>query len=160
VTNLSFRTRFSVLFAAQAHKTVLLRRGPKTHDCLITWNLKDDGFTIGQWMKGHVHLCDLSPDGRTLIYWAAQYHASARARRRQPVQFDPLQAGGDALKKRRGRPGRKVPRYLRPLAPDDTPRANTGHQHRPLFHRAGALAGLRSLDRRRSLCGKQPHYSV
>lgn len=126
MADLSFRTRLSVLFAAQARKAVLLRRGPKTHYCLIAWDLKHDSFTIGQWMKGHVHLCDLSPNGQVLIYWAAQYHASAQARRRQQVQFDPLQQSGDALKKRRMRPGRKVPRYLRPLAPDITPRENTG----------------------------------
>ena len=124
--DLPFRTRLSVLFAAPARKAVLLRRGPKTHYCLIAWDLKDDSFRIGQWMKGHVHLCDLSPDGRTLIYWAAQYRASAEARRRQPVPFDPPQQSRDALKKRRARPGRKVPRYLRPLAPDITPRENTG----------------------------------
>jgi hypothetical protein len=126
VPDLPFRTRLSVLFAAPARKAVLLRRGPKTHYCLIAWDLKDDSFRIGQWMKGHVHLCDLSPDGRTLIYWAAQYRASAEARRRQPVPFDPPQQSRDALKKRRARPGRKVPRYLRPLAPDITPRENTG----------------------------------
>jgi hypothetical protein len=114
-----------VLFAAQARKAVLLRRGPKTHYCLIAWDLKDDSFKIGQWMKGHVHLCDLSPDGSTLIYWAAQYHASAQ-RRRAAGPFDPLQ--GDSRKHVRDivRRGRKVPRYLRPSMAETMPRENTG----------------------------------
>ena len=112
-----FRTRLDVLFAAHANRAVILRRGPKTHYRLIAWDLANDTFTPGQWMKGLVKLCDLSPDGRTLIYWAAQYHSRSVDRRERVTArgtFSPVRAGtakaAESLLKR----GRKVPRYLRP----------------------------------------------
>ena len=69
-----YRTRLQVLFAAEARKAVILRRGPRTHYCLINWDLETDTFTEGQWMKGNIKLCDLSPTGDKLIYWARQEH--------------------------------------------------------------------------------------
>jgi hypothetical protein len=104
----AYRTRLSVLFASAAAKAVILRRGPKTHWHLIAWDLDTDTFTSGQWMKGQVRLCDLSPEGGKLIYWAAQYHGSA-ARGRSSQPYDPLRSG--PLKAPRKR--RKVPRYMR-----------------------------------------------
>jgi hypothetical protein len=112
-----FRTRIEVLFAARAHKAVILRRGPKTHYRLIAWDLATDTFACGQWMKGLIRLCDLSPNGRTLIYWAAQYHPGAVDRRHRTssatANFNSMRAGTarEAAKLVRG--GRKVPRYLR-----------------------------------------------
>ena len=109
----AIRTRLDVLFAAAAPKAVILRRGPKTHWHLILWDLAADTFTPGQWMKGLVRLCDLSPAGDKLIYWAAQYHASAGWRRPHPAgPYDPLRARSAVNL----RPGRKVPRYLRAAA--------------------------------------------
>ena len=67
------RTRLNVLFAAAAPRAVILRRGPRTHWRLITWDLRKDIFTPGQWMVGLVRLCDLSPFGDKIIYWAAQH---------------------------------------------------------------------------------------
>jgi hypothetical protein len=113
-----FRTRLSVLFAGGARKAVILRRGPRTHYCLIAWDLASDTFTPGQWMKGLVELCDLSPDGSLLAYWAAQYHPSARWQRTSGTlssvavergAFEPLKQSSV----QRGRKARKVPRYMR-----------------------------------------------
>ncbi len=119
----SFRTRIEALFAARANRAVILRRGPRTHYRLIAWDLSTDTFTPGQWMKGLVRLCDLSPDGQTLIYWAAQYHSTAVERRlRVRVRgkaaelgagYDPLKAAASKATKRLIRRGRKVPRYMR-----------------------------------------------
>ncbi len=43
-----FRTRIDVLFARDAQKAVILRRGPKRHFHLIDWDLKTDTLTYGQ----------------------------------------------------------------------------------------------------------------
>ena len=108
-----YRTRLDVLFAASAPTAVILRRGPRTHWRLITWDLRRDSFTPGQWMRGQIRLCDLSPNGKKLIYWAAQHHASAmwqrtsrRSLRARP--YDPLTA--PAAKPSRA--GRRIPRYM------------------------------------------------
>ncbi len=116
-----FQTRLQVLFARDAKRAVILRRGPKRHFNLITWDLPTDTFTPGQWMKGIVRLCDLSPNGDKLIYWAAQYHASAPYRdgraaragaigRETETSFEPLDTPSPAKAHRRGR---KVPGYMR-----------------------------------------------
>jgi hypothetical protein len=127
-----YRTRLDVLFAERAQRAVILRRGPKTHYRLIAWDLSSDGFTCGQWMKGLVRLCDLSPDGRTLIYWAAQYHPSASDRRRRTSdaggKFDVVLAGTARQAAKLTRHGRKVPRYMRSLGatPTQRPHENMG----------------------------------
>lgn len=118
-----FRTRIDVLFARDAPKAVILRRGPKRHFHLIAWDLKTDTLTHGQWMKATgLRLCDLSPDGSKLIYWASQYHTSAprhvhAARQYQSMTGD---AGGPdyeplltALPRSRAHKRRKQPRYMR-----------------------------------------------
>jgi len=64
------RTRTSVLFAVEAPRAVVLRSGPRTHYRLVVWNTQDDTFEPGQWLKGNVRLCDLSPKGTVLIYFA------------------------------------------------------------------------------------------
>jgi hypothetical protein len=63
-----YRTRTSVLFALHAPRAVILRRGPRSHHRLIVWNTDDDTFEAGQWMKGNVRLCDLSPSGTMLTH--------------------------------------------------------------------------------------------
>lgn len=52
---------------------VVFRRGPSRQVRLIKWNLADDTFEPGQWFKGRIYerRCDLSPDGKLLIYFAA-----------------------------------------------------------------------------------------
>jgi hypothetical protein len=126
-----YRTRLTVLFARNAPLAVVLRRGPKRHYRLILWDLTDDGFTAGQWMKGKIGLCDLSPDGDKLLYIAAQYspvQRSVRIARAAAAGYDPLWAM--PLKVKDGRIRRRVPRYLggstgafgqvRPRSPDRT----------------------------------------
>jgi hypothetical protein len=108
-----FRTRLKVLFAAAAPKAVILRRGPRTYWRLITWDLRRDVFTPGQWMRGLIRLCDLSPSGNKLIYWAAQHHTSAPWRiSRKPPPGRPYDAL-TALAAKPPRPGRRIPRYMR-----------------------------------------------
>lgn len=72
--NRTFLGSLKVLFAAKAPKAVILRRGPRSHFHMIAWDVETDTFHRGQWMRGLVRLCDLSPDGTKLLYWAAQYH--------------------------------------------------------------------------------------
>ena len=112
-----FRTRIDVLFARDAPKAVILRRGPKRHYHLIAWDLNSDTLTHGQWMKAtDLRLCDLSPDGGRLIYWASQYHNSAprhihaaRQRSSKPADAggsvrEPLRAAPTRLRTRRKQP--------------------------------------------------------
>ncbi|GAB5376691.1 MAG: hypothetical protein AcusKO_31530 [Acuticoccus sp.] len=72
-----FRTRTSVLFAADARTAVVLRRGPRLHHHLLKWDLRTDAFESGQWLKGTAHIFDLNSDGTRLLYWARQWHPSA-----------------------------------------------------------------------------------
>lgn len=129
----TYRTRTEVLFAASAPVGVVLRRGPRTHWQLLHWNTHSDTFTAGQWMKGLVKICDLSPDGEKLIYWAAQYHSSARWQRPQGHQpglgpFDPIVSTKNVLRRMQARhPKRKLPRYLTGMPPGRSPpRDNQG----------------------------------
>lgn len=126
-SELTIRTRLTVLFASAAPRAVILRRGPKTHWRLVHWDLATDTFTHGQWMKGLVRLCDLSPTGDKLIYWAAQHHRAAiwdrGMGRAAAARYDPMRT--HPLPRPRGR--RKLPRYL--SAPDGlrlSPHAVTG----------------------------------
>jgi len=113
---------------------VLLRRGPKRHFHLIAWDLDTHTFTPGQWMKGVVRLCDLSPSGERLLYWVAQYHPGAREWRSRRFgrdapagEYEPLTSVGSAEADFKTRyPGRKVPRYLRAGGPGAAVR------HRPI----------------------------
>ncbi|WP_139212317.1 hypothetical protein [Jannaschia pohangensis] len=42
---------------------------------MLQWDLKNDSFKAGQWLRGRVHErhCDLSPDGRHLIAALLKY---------------------------------------------------------------------------------------
>lgn len=113
------RTRLDVLFARSAQTAVLLRRNPRTHFHLITWDLATDTFVRGQWMVGHVGLWDLSPNGRKLLYWAHQYRPAAQARRRTEADgetgspgFEPLQTAMRARSPKKREMRRRVPRYM------------------------------------------------
>lgn len=54
---------------------VIFRRGPSKQVRLIQWNRKTDTFQLGQWFKSRIYerRCDLSPDGKYLAYFAANY---------------------------------------------------------------------------------------
>ncbi|GGA29552.1 hypothetical protein [Dyella nitratireducens] len=64
--------RIHVLLARDAAAAVVVRRGPTRHTALIGWDRKTDTFKIGQWLYGRIYerRCDLSPDGKHLIYFA------------------------------------------------------------------------------------------
>lgn len=52
---------------------MVIQRGPSQWAATIGWDLKKDAFKIGQWFHGRIYAlrCDLSPDGRHLLYFAA-----------------------------------------------------------------------------------------
>lgn len=64
--------RLHVLIARESRTAVVLRRGPSNLVCSVGWNLADDSFHLGQWLKGRIYerRSDLSPDGRHMIYFA------------------------------------------------------------------------------------------
>jgi len=66
--------RLFVLLAREQPVGVIFRRGPSKQVLLIKWNLRKDTFETGQWFKGRVYerRCDLSPNGKFLIYFAAK----------------------------------------------------------------------------------------
>src|ERR1700760_351322 len=68
-------TRLFVLLARDAPVGVILRRGPSKQVLMIHWNLKNDTFVHGQWLKARVYerRCDLSPEGDMLLYFAATH---------------------------------------------------------------------------------------
>ena len=67
------QTRLYAIFARQADRAVLFRRGPSKQVLLIAWDTATDTFDEGQWFKGRIYerRCDLSPDGALLVYFAA-----------------------------------------------------------------------------------------
>jgi hypothetical protein len=77
-----FPARLHVLLAGDAPLGVVIRRGPAKQVCTLLWDRTTDTFTLGQWFKGRIYerRCDLSPDGRYLIYFAlsGKWHAEAR----------------------------------------------------------------------------------
>lgn len=64
--------RIHVLLARESPHAVVIRRGPTRHTAVIGWDRKTDKFTLGQWLYGRIYerRCDLSPDGKHLIYFA------------------------------------------------------------------------------------------
>lgn len=67
--------RLAVFLSRKARVGVILRRGPSKWVQLIHWDRASDAFTPGQWFHGRVYerRCDLSPNGRLFIYFAAKY---------------------------------------------------------------------------------------
>jgi hypothetical protein len=53
----------------------VFRRGPSDWTAVLTWHLDRDDVTLGDWFRGQVYArrCDLSPDGRRLVYFAANF---------------------------------------------------------------------------------------
>lgn len=70
-------TRIYGILAREAPIAVLFRRGPSGFVQLVKWNLNDDTFEHGQWLKGRIYerRADLSPSGKYLIYFAAKHKA-------------------------------------------------------------------------------------
>ena len=66
--------RLFVITASQADEAVIFRKGPASWCHVIRWNLRDDTFHRGAWIRGRVYAerCDLSPNGKLLLYFALQ----------------------------------------------------------------------------------------
>jgi len=73
-------TRLYFIVARKAPMAVVFRRGPTRQVELLTWDLRNDEVTAGQWLKGRIYerRCDLSPSGKYLIYFAAKYETEMR----------------------------------------------------------------------------------
>jgi hypothetical protein len=69
----SFHPRLHVLLARDAPVGLILRRGPSKSVATIGWDRRRDEFQLGQWLRGRIYerRCDLSPDGKYFIYFAA-----------------------------------------------------------------------------------------
>ncbi|MFN3651614.1 MAG: hypothetical protein ACK47B_18715 [Armatimonadota bacterium] len=67
--------RLHFYLARAAPVGLLLRRGPTEWVRLIGWNTEDDTFEPGAWFRGRIYAekCDLSPDGRLFVYFAAKF---------------------------------------------------------------------------------------
>jgi hypothetical protein len=77
-----FPARLHVLLASKARIGLVIRRGPSKRVATIGWDRERDRFELGQWMKGRIYerRCDLSPDGRHLLYFAMNGHWRSEAR--------------------------------------------------------------------------------
>lgn len=73
--NLMPSTRIYAILAREAPVAVIFRRGPSRHVQILHWQTDTDFIEEGQWFKGRIYerRCDLSPSGRKLIYFAANY---------------------------------------------------------------------------------------
>ena len=67
--------RIHAILAREADKAVVFRRGPSSKTAILEWDLNADKFKLGQWFYGsfYPYRCDISPDGRHLVYFAAKY---------------------------------------------------------------------------------------
>lgn len=67
--------RVFVILAREARVAAVFRRGPSKACRLLRWALDKDAFEPGQWIRGRVYerRCDLSPDGKYLIYFAQNF---------------------------------------------------------------------------------------
>lgn len=74
--------RLHVLLRPGAPNAVVLRRGPTKVFCSIGWDLASDTFSVGQWCKHTIHsrCCDLSPDGKWMLYSALDARKSREIR--------------------------------------------------------------------------------
>lgn len=72
--------RLHVIMASDAPYALILRRGPSDWYHLILWDTLQDSFERGAWIKGRIyeHHCDLSPDGKLLLYLVTKYKHADR----------------------------------------------------------------------------------
>ncbi|MBL8242595.1 MAG: hypothetical protein JNL89_00300 [Rhodanobacteraceae bacterium] len=78
----AFPARLHILLASNSSRAVVIRRGPSRHTAVIGWEREGDRFELGQWLYGRIYerRCDLSPDGRHLIYFAMNGRWQSRTR--------------------------------------------------------------------------------
>lgn len=67
--------RIHAILARDKKSAVVFRRGPAKQVCTLSWDRRTDQFELGQWLSGRIYerRSDISPDGRHLIYFAANY---------------------------------------------------------------------------------------
>lgn len=61
-----------VVWRPGSPSAVVLRQGPSKVFCSIGWSLNKDTFAVGQWVKHKLYpeRCDISSDGKHLLYFA------------------------------------------------------------------------------------------
>ena len=66
--------RLFVIVASEADEAVIFRKGPAAWCHMIRWNMADDSFHHGAWIRARIYAerCDLSPNGKLLLYFAHQ----------------------------------------------------------------------------------------
>jgi hypothetical protein len=74
-SELTPQVRIYSILAREAKRAVVFRRGPSKLVQLLLWHTDTDKFEDGQWFKGRIYerRCDLSPNGKLLVYFAANY---------------------------------------------------------------------------------------
>jgi len=72
--------RIHAILAREADTAVVFRRGPSKKTAVVGWDLKTDMVKVGQWFCGsfYPYRCDLSPDGKHLLYFAAKYKRATK----------------------------------------------------------------------------------
>ncbi len=67
--------RVHAILARESNRAVVFRRGPSDQVAVIGWDRGNDTFLPGQWFHGRIYeyRCDLTPDGKHLLYFAADY---------------------------------------------------------------------------------------
>jgi hypothetical protein len=72
--------RLFFLLAREANTGVIFRRGPSKWVQVIRWDTANDRFERGQWFHGRIYekRCDLSPDGKLLIYFVSKFNRRTR----------------------------------------------------------------------------------
>jgi hypothetical protein len=78
----SIAPRLHVLLARESTQAVVIRRGPSRYVATIGWDRRTDTFETGQWLYGRIYerRCDLSPDGKHLIYFAMNGRWSSKVK--------------------------------------------------------------------------------
>jgi hypothetical protein len=67
--------RLRVVFARRSPVAAVFRRGPSRWTLVLRWDTRTDELTAGDWLHGRLYeeWSDLSPDGRLLVYFAANF---------------------------------------------------------------------------------------
>ncbi len=133
--------RLHVLTATRSNRAVVLRRGPSDQVAVLLWNRRSNQIQLGQWLKARVHefRCDISPDGRHLVYFACRNGRCWTAVSRVPwikalafwPQSDSWHGGGaftddGQLWLNGSAPPKDLPDGLSPAATDAFPHATDG----------------------------------
>jgi hypothetical protein len=74
--------RLFVLMRPDCDRAVVFRQGPSKVFCVLGWNLKTDDVVVGQWCKHKIYVerCDISANGKYLVYFALDGQWSSEAR--------------------------------------------------------------------------------